>query len=179
MRRRFALLLPWLLLAGAATAAEPDPRIAEEIETALLRLAELGALDALESGRPLTVEREPRVRYELGAVVEIGPELRHADVVAITPGGSAAAMGLAVGDRILAINGVSLAGQADPGAAFAQAVMHSGGRFTLDVRRRGRALQLSGSAEPVLVPGFRLRIEQPLQREALGRPEPEPEPAGR
>jgi predicted metalloprotease with PDZ domain len=158
VRRRFAVLLPWLLVAGSAAAAEPDPRIAEEIETALLRLAELGALDALEGGRPLIVEREPRVRYELGAVVEIGPELRHADVVAITPGGSAAAMGLAVGDRIHAINGVSLVGQADPGAAFAQAVMQSG------------ALQLSGSAEPVLVPGFRLRIEQPLQRKNLADP---------
>ena len=164
------MLLPWLLVAAPAAAAEPDPRIAEEIETALLRLAEMGALDALENGRPLTVEREPRVRYELGAVVEIGPELRHADVVAITPGGSAAAMGLVVGDRILAINGVSLAGQADPGAAFAKAVMQSGGRFTLDVRRRGRALQLTGSAEPVLVPGFRLRIEQPLQRKDRTEP---------
>jgi predicted metalloprotease with PDZ domain len=155
-----------LALAGAASAAEPDPRIAEEIETTLLRLAELGALDALEDGRPLTIQREARLRYELGAVVEIGPRLAHAEVVAITPGGSAARMGLAVGDRIVAINGVALGGDGDPGATFARAVMESGGRFTLAVRRRGRALELVGSAEPVQVPGFRLRIEQPL---ATGR----------
>nr|WP_282452912.1 PDZ domain-containing protein [Lysobacter sp. CAU 1642] len=158
--------MSWLCLAalvavGPSMAAESEVerQVADEVEAALLRLAESGAL--AETGRSLSIEREPRVRYELGAVVEIDTASGEAPIVAITPGGSAERMGLRVGDRILAINDLDLTRSEDPGADFARSTARAQGRLRLVVRRGERRLELAGSAERVLVPGFRLRIEQP------------------
>lgn len=144
--------------AAAESAGEIERRVGDEVEAALLRLVDSGLLEGYE-GRTLSVGREPRVRYELGAVVEIGSEAGSAPIVAITPGGSAERMGLRVGDRILAINGVDLTRSADPGADFARSTARANGQLQLTVARGGQQLELAGSAERVLVPGFRLRIE--------------------
>jgi S1-C subfamily serine protease len=144
----------------AAAESEVERRVADDVEAALLQLAEAGVLTDDEDG-VLTVQRAPRVRFELGAVVEVRPDTRGAPVVAITPAGSAEQMGLKVGDRILVINGVDLARSADPRSDFARSTARANGRLQLTVRRGDREMQLQGTAQRVLVPGFRLRVEHP------------------
>jgi predicted metalloprotease with PDZ domain len=143
-------------------AAEPDPRIAEEIEDALIRLSEMGALQAPDTSKRLVIRREAQVRYQLGAVVGIEPGKDEMPVLAITPGGHAEQMGLQLGDRILAINGVQLAHSSDLGADFVLAVSRFKGRLELHVRRGERELNLRGRAEAIMVPGYRLVIEPPV-----------------
>jgi predicted metalloprotease with PDZ domain len=156
------LLAGGLLLAATAPRADADTeaRVAEEIEATLLRLIESGLLRE-HSGKTLDVKREARVRYELGAVVDIDADADSATVVAITPGGSAERMALQVGDRIIAINGLNLAKSDDLGGDFALQAARAQGELLLTVRRDSREFEVRGRAEQVLLPGFRLRIDLP------------------
>lgn len=157
-------------------AADPDPRIAKEIEETLMRLADMGALDTVDPSRPLVIKQEARMRYELGAVVGVQRGEDESPVLAITPGGHAERMGLQVGDHVISINGVVLARSEDPGSDFARAISRSEGRVALVVRRGEETLALARVAEAVEVPGFRIEITQPLrefralERTAVRRP---------
>lgn len=155
-------LIPALLLALAvpALAQAPDPRIAVEIESALVRLHETGAFDAAEGGE-LEIERAPRTRYELGAVVDTAASGRGLPVLAVTPGGAAERIGLRVGDRLLRVNDYSLAALDEPGAGLFDAIESAGGRLDLTVARAGDEVQLSGQAQATEVPGYRLRVTAP------------------
>lgn len=164
-----SLRLALLLASGPLLAATPLPafadtdteaRVADEIEATLLRLSESGALRA-HQGKTLQVEREARVRYELGAVVDIDLDAGSVTIVAITPGGSAERMALQVGDRIVAINGLDLAKSEDLGGDFALQAARAQGELMLTVRRGMRQFEVRGRAEQVLVPGFRLRVDLP------------------
>jgi predicted metalloprotease with PDZ domain len=136
----------------------------------------MGALDAVDPSRPLVVEQEARVRYELGAVVRVRRGDQESPVLAITPGGHAEHMGLAVGDKVISINGVVLARSEDPGRDFASAITRAAGRVTLVVRRGEHTLELSRVVEAFEVPGFRIEITQPLRgsraREGAGPTRP-------
>ena len=162
MRAILMLVAGGLLLAGRSVMAETETeaRLADEIEATLLRLSESGALGAAQ-GRRLEVEREARVRYELGAVVDIDLDAGSVTIVAITPGGSAEKMALRVGDRIIAVNGLDLAKSADLGGDFALQAARAQGELLLTVRRGPREFEVRGRAEQVLVPGFRLRVDLP------------------
>jgi predicted metalloprotease with PDZ domain len=59
-------------------------------------------------------------------------------VVRVEPASPVANAGLALGDRVIAIDGVAIVSQADMVARLGAA----GERVTLDVDRRGRILQL-------------------------------------
>ena len=154
------LLLACLGVPMAAADSDAEARIADEIEATLLRLSEQGALKA-NRGNTLSLEREAKVRYELGAVVDIDLQASTVTIVAITPGGSAERMALQVGDRILAVNGLDLARSSDLGTDFAMHAARAKGELQLTVRRGTREFEVSGQADQVLVPGFRLRVELP------------------
>ncbi len=82
--------------------------------------------------------------WDLGVVLELRRPYREGmEVLAVTPDGAAARLGLRRGDRIHAINGRSLTGPA-PADAYADAISRSHGRVSLDVVREGNPLQLSG-----------------------------------
>ncbi len=160
----------WMVLALSLSpmlaAAAPDPRVAAEIEATLVRLHELGALDSAADS-PVEIEQAPQIRYELGAVVDLASVQDGLPVVALTPGGNAERLGLRVGDRLLRLNAVVLAGAPDPVAAFRAAVGASQGRFEIDLVRGGRELSLAGVASATEVPGYRLSVLAP--RGACGR----------
>lgn len=162
IRAGFLAVAGGLLLAAAPVLAESgvEARLADEIEATLLRLSESGVLGAAP-GLSLEVEREPRIRYELGAVVDIDAPSSSVTIVAITPGGSAEKMALQVGDRIIAVNGLDLAKSADLGGDFALQAARAKGELMLTVRRGLREFEVRGRAQPVLVPGFRLRVDLP------------------
>jgi C-terminal processing protease CtpA/Prc len=168
--------LPFASRAGEARAN--DPRIEQEIEETLLRLLDMGALEASAPGRPIVIEREARMRYELGAIVARprGGDGSGLEVLALTPRGQAERMGLHVGDRILEINGEDLARSEDPGKTMARALMRSRGSMHVELLRGTRRMQIEGAAEAIEVPGFRLKIDRPLPRSRL--PVLEPPAAG-
>ena len=66
-------------------------------------------------------------------------------VMAVTPGGAAQRMGIANGDRILAINGRPLANVASPARALDDALQASNGRAEVLLLRDGRRLTLQGA----------------------------------
>lgn len=159
-----SLVLP--LACGADAARANDPRIEQEIEETLLRLLDLGALEASAPGRPIVIEREARMRYELGAIVARprAGDNGGLEVLALTPRGQAERMGLHVGDLILQINGLDLSRSDDPGSAMARALLRSRGRMRVELLRGTRQMQIEGQAEVMEVPGFRLRIDRPAPR---------------
>lgn len=106
-----------------------------------------------------TISRPAQVRYELGAVVDV----RQADaagprVVAITPGGAAERIGLRPGDRLLRVNGVKLANATDLAVRLPAAVAKDGGRLEIAGTRGGQALALSGEADAMGIPAYKLVI---------------------
>lgn len=153
---RTLALLPLLLsvVAGISHASPvDDAAIAREIDAALLRLADRAPI------ANATIRRPARVRYELGAVVDV----RAADpnglaVLAISPGGSAARMGLHRGDRLLRVNGANAANAANPASAVIESIAAANGRVDLQVRRGSQTVALSGQAERIVLPAYSLQV---------------------
>lgn len=86
------------------------------------------------------------VPWQLDAVLDV----RHTrpegiEVLALTPGGSAASMGLLVGDRVLSINDVRFGGSERPSLTLRRALEMSGGQANIQVLRNGERLSLSGA----------------------------------
>lgn len=70
-------------------------------------------------------------------------------VLSVTPGGAAEAIGLQVGDHLMAINGVSLRVQDSQSRRLEQLVAGSDGTVVLEVLRDGQTLNLSGTLSRV------------------------------
>jgi predicted metalloprotease with PDZ domain len=157
--RRLLFAAALLLAQPSMASDEVDPRIAEAIEQAVIRLSESGALDSMQNDTT-TVSQSEKVRFELGAVVELDSGLGEAPILAITPGGSAEAMGLQIGDRIISINGLTLATSPDPGQAFAEVVNGNNGEIAVRVRRGDQLIERTGRSRPIHVPGFRITIRR-------------------
>jgi hypothetical protein len=155
-------------VAGAVCAADTTASqdtgtvLRSELKELLTRLAASGALDS--AGGPdaaLAVSAPPVRVVTLGAVLDTAGSGRDGvAVLAVTPGGNAAALGLRAGDAVRAVNGESLLGM--PGSEAAQhlrrAVESGDGHVRLEVNRAGRAVALDGAVRPVLVPGYRFEL---------------------
>ena len=148
-----ALLGLSMLVAPAS--AQDGTTLKREIETALARAAETGTLP--DDGRGTTTLRsEARVRYDLGAVVD----LRRAGtgglpVLAVTPGSAASRLDLRAGDRLLAINGRNVAGRTD---ALQQAIDAGNGKLSVQWLRGGKRLAAQDQADAVAVPAYQLTV---------------------
>lgn len=153
---RTLTLLPLLLsFAIGLSHASPvdDAAIAREIDAALLRLADRGPIASA------TISRPSRTRYELGAVIDV----RSADpkglaVLAITPGGSAARMGLRRGDRLMRVNGKNAANATNPAGIVVESIAAANGHVDLQVRRGSQTVALSGQAERIVLPAYSLQM---------------------
>lgn len=90
-------------------------------------------------------------RWDLGLVVD-GRRAGETGVLvlAVAPAGAAERMGVRVGDRLVAVNGRSLAGAQAPNALLHTAISDAGGDVRLDIEREGEALALSGRADDAL-----------------------------
>jgi len=153
---RFArcTLIACLAFPGLLFAAD---QVETEVEATLMHLAERGALGSFD--KPISIARPAQVRYELGAVVDVrAPDRKGLEVLAITPGGAAARMGLETGDRLLAINGRRLDGDSPPADALTGAMRDSAGKLELLAARGGKPVELAGSVAPAAVPAYRLTI---------------------
>jgi membrane-associated protease RseP (regulator of RpoE activity) len=155
-----ALTLMLAITATGVSAAAPEPAgqwLDAELAPLLSRLAEDGSLADSRSA-PLTLEHAERMRYELGAVVDLrSTDPTGAEVLAVTPGGAAHRVGLRSGDRILAVNGRALA-DASPDASLEQALLASAGEFRIDLARDARRLSLSGQADRITIPAYSITV---------------------
>lgn len=150
-------LPPSALLVGllALPATAQDATLRREIETALSRAAETGALAG--DGKPTTVRSEARIRYELGAVVDLhragaGNGLA---VLAVTPGSAASRLDLRPGDRLLAINGRGISARTD---TLQQAIDAGNGKLAVQWLRAGKRHAAQDRADAVAVPAYQLTV---------------------
>lgn len=171
----FAALGGWACAQDAAPVAA-EQRLHEEMQSMLVRLVESGALPgdgALALSAPAS--RQPDfgaildVRYRAGSDAGL-------PVLGVTPGGSAARLGVQPGDRLLAVNGVSLAGlgaDADGRALAARtlrdALLAHSGSLELSVERGAKVQVLRGSVDVVEVPAYRLELGAAIATAALAQ----------
>ncbi|MFC3658852.1 PDZ domain-containing protein [Luteimonas notoginsengisoli] len=154
---RAILLLACLAAPSLLFAGNGADQVEAGVDAALLHLAERGALGRFD--QPLTISRPAQVRYELGAVVDVRkPDPRGLEVLAITPGGAAARMGLKAGDRLVAINGRRLDGNGAPASLLLDAVRDGHGAVQLLTTRGKSRMELAGQADAAAVPAYRLTI---------------------
>jgi hypothetical protein len=165
---RVPALLACLAFSGILpAAAQTDDGVEAEVDAALLNLAERGALGSFD--QPLTIARPAQVRYELGAVVDVRkPDPRGIEVLAITPDGAAARMGLKAGDRLMAINDRRLDGDAAPAGVLRDAVRDGNGAVRLVAVRGKSRIELDGHTDVVAVPAYQLTVGEAAAGTAAG-----------
>ena len=160
-------LLACLAFPGLLFAGDKDSQVKAEMDATLLYLAERDALGSFD--QPLTISRPAQVRYELGAVVDVRkPDPRGLEVLAITPDGAAARMGLKAGDRLVAINDRRLDGQAAPAPLLLDAVREGHGAVRLLAARGKSRIQLAGQADVSAVPAYQLTVGEAATDAATG-----------
>lgn len=169
-------------LGGLAGAQETAPaaveqRLHEEMQTLLVRLVESGALADGAQGLSLAApaSRQP----DFGAILDVRYRAA-ADtglpVLGVTPGSSAARLGVKPGDRLLAVNGVALAGlgaDADGRAAAARALrdalLANSESLELSVERGAEVQVLRGTVDVVQVPAYRLELGAAIANASLAQ----------
>lgn len=153
-----------LLLAGGAALAAPgaaEQRLNQEVQQALLRLLQSGDIGAEQLGS-LSVSAEPSQHTDFGAVVDLRADPDHPGlpVLAVTPGGNAAALGVRAGDRIVAVDGVALTGGSEsPAELLRRQLDASPARLSVTVMREGGMRVLNGPVQSWTLPGYRLELE--------------------
>lgn len=180
MRMLGKTTLAALLAAGAANAADTDieARLHEEVQAMLVRLMDSGELRR-EDLQAVVVSSEPTRRADFGAIVDVRPRSAAdgLEVLAVTPGGNAAALGLRAGDRIVAVDGMALdglgtdaQGRSVAAATLSERVSASQGPLVLEVVRDGRRTELRGPVQAHVLPPFRLELGAALAGAQLAAP---------
>jgi hypothetical protein len=151
----------WAYAGDAAAPQDTSAVLRSELKDLLTRLAASGALEGGGMESAMAVSAPPVRVVTLGAVLDTSGNGRDGvAVLAVTPGGNAAALGLRSGDTVRAVNGESFAALSGTEAAahLRRAVETGDGRVHLEVTRGGRPLALDGTMKPVLVPGYRFEL---------------------
>ncbi len=159
------LAILFLPVSRSAIAQDQDATqsVRETVDATILELAERGAF-AAPGLLPMTIDAPAEVRYDLGAVIDpTEGGSAGASILAVLPGSVAQAMGLAVGDRVLSLNGLDLQQAFPTPAALRKAMAQTDGALELVVARGDSTLALNGQARPVLIPAYKLEIAAPLE----------------
>lgn len=147
----------------AAASDAPDDsaeRARIEIESTLASLNERGLLTASD-GTPIALRAPAQQRWELGAVLDLAAAGRDGPrVLAVTPDGPAARMGLRVDDRVTRVNGTGIRGGAGAAARLLGALGARDGALEVDVERGGETLRLLGDAGSLAVPAYNLTVQR-------------------
>lgn len=109
----------------------------------------MAAPGVVTSGPALAVVAVPAIsQWSLGLVIDGRRSTEDGvRVLALSPGGTAERIGVQVGDRLLAINGQSLARARVSNSLFESALADGNGEVQLEVERDGTPLTLSGRAD--------------------------------
>ena len=176
LRQSLLSLLVTGILATSGVAAAPGPqaeqRVREEVQSALLRLVDNGEI-AAEDLATLRLDAPASRTPVFGAIIDARfraeSDRSGLPVAAVTPGGSAAQIGLQAGDRLIAVNGASLLDLGVDAQGHAIAFQHlrsaldtNAGAVALRVARGGETLELSGPVRVVALPAYRLELGNAL-----------------
>lgn len=182
-RSSLALACALTVLGSAPLAAQTDAapdgleqRLHAEVQAVLLRLVESGDLQA-PAADSLSLVAPASLQADFGAILDVrhrpGQDLGLA-VLGVTPGGSAAALGLQPGDRLLSVNEVSLQGLgADAeGRSLAASrlrdeLLRSPDAVDLRIARGGGEQHLRGAVRVVELPAYRLELGAALANASL------------
>jgi hypothetical protein len=145
-----------------AVGMDVEQRVRAELRAVMTELVETGAFGNQPSQQiSLAVDTPAERVNNLGLLVDSAHE--HHDglhVFGVTPGGGAEHIGLRAGDVLVALNGRSLADNADAAKELRSQVdrIPDGGSLAFDLRRDGRALALAGALSSVYLPPMRLTV---------------------
>lgn len=155
-----------------AATAEPgatralEHRLHQEMQSVLLRLIENGELDAA-SAAELSLAAPASQQPDFGAILDVRhrPGQAGLPVLGVTPGSSAAGLGLQAGDVIVAVNAAALTGLGADAAGHSLAAARLRAELLADtdavelrVQRGDRELSLSGPVRIVDLPAYRLEL---------------------
>lgn len=188
--RAVAALLAWSAVGvlaaqetpAASAAAAPrsgapvEQRLHQEVQAVLLRLIGSGELSA-EAAAELTLAAPASQQPDFGAILDVRYRAERdagLPVLGVTPGSSAATLGLQAGDTLTGVNGVSLSGLGadERGHALAatrlrEQLLAESETVTLQVRRGDAALALQGPVRVVDLPAYRLELGAALAHASL------------
>lgn len=138
-----------------------EQRLREELSVVMMDLIQSGAFGATSPQQiAIDVDAPAQKVSNLGLLVDsktsAGDGLH---VLAVTPGGNAERIGLRAGDVLVALNGNALA-SSDGAATLRNTVdtLPDGGKLDFNVRRDGKAQQLSGAAASMYLPAMHLSV---------------------
>jgi membrane-associated protease RseP (regulator of RpoE activity) len=145
-----------------AIGIDVEQRVRAELRAVITELVEAGAFGDQPSQQiSLAVDAPAERVSNLGLLVDSANEHRDGlHVFGVTPGGGAERIGVRAGDVLVALNGRSLADNADAAKELRSSIdgVPNGGALAFDIRREGRALALSGALNSVYLPPMRLTI---------------------
>lgn len=163
---RIVVVIVLLLQLFATASARAGENLGEQFRDTLLRLAQAGQLDGLDT--PILIQRPSERVVDLGLLVD-RDDSRGLLILGTVPGGAADALGLQAGDRLIAANDVDLRG-AGAGERMRQliTVWDDGDELIVDVRRGERELRLAGSVQVVQLPAMRVELLAPSEDDVIG-----------
>lgn len=150
--------LPALALAADAGRTD-DAQLRSEMQSALERLADTGALGRLEADQGTAMYLPATRTVSLGIVLDAsaaaGPT-----VLAVSPDDNGQRLGIAVGDVLLALNGSAVARGADASAQLRSLLeaLPDNAPLAVKVRRNGQELALSGHLFARHLPALRVTL---------------------
>lgn len=170
-RPLLALLSLAFTAAVSAQSTPAEQRLGEEVQLALVRLIESGAF----AGKPgeeiaFTLDEPARRVNNLGLLVDSASAERARDglrVLGVTPRSTAQRMGIRAGDRIVAVNGTSLAGLGADPSGHAQAavtlrtlvdILPDGAVLEFGLQREDKPLVLRGELSSIVLPPIHLKV---------------------
>jgi hypothetical protein len=153
---------------GASASLSVEQRVRSEMRAVVVALIESGAFgDKPPQQIALDVDAPAQRVGNLGVVVD---SARAADdglhVLGVTPGSGAERTGLRAGDVLVAMNGISLAGNSAMAAANLRRTVDAlpdGSTLAFQISRDGHTQSVSGPLASVYVPAMRLHIGDGVQ----------------
>ncbi|WP_127347840.1 PDZ domain-containing protein [Pseudidiomarina mangrovi] len=153
----FSLMFALLSIAAMAPVASAQ----QGVDLARAAAAELAK--ELGDKEQATYEEAARSYFDWGAIIR--PDGK---VLSVREGSVAATMGLRENDQVEGINALQVSGDSLGEVLQYLASLEHGSQLTVQIKRSGEDLQLTGQVLATVVPGWRLHIELPRRDHVAG-----------
>lgn len=153
---------------NASASISVEQRVRTELRSIMTELIESGAFgDKPPQQIALDIDAPAQRVSNLGVLVDSARDARDGlHVLGVTPGGGAERMGLRAGDVLVAMSGMSLAGDSGAAAASLRRTVDglpNGSAIAFQISRDGHTQTVSGPLASVYVPAMRLHVGDGMQ----------------
>lgn len=153
---------------GASASIPVEQRVRAELRSVMAEWIETGIFgDKPPQQIALDIDAPAQRVSNLGVLVDSSGDARDGlHVLGVTPGGGAERMGLRAGDVLVAMNGISLAGDSAAAAASLRRTVDNlpnTSALTLQLSRDGHPQTVSGPLASVYVPAMHLHVGDGMQ----------------